>query len=142
MTVRRAAGPHEYPRLVEIWRSAVDATHDFLAAEHRDEIESRLASDHFPQVDLYVAEREGVAVGFAGVSGTKLEMLFVEAGARGQGVGSALLSCVVAGGVAAVDVNEQNTRAVAFYRRRGFTVTGRSAVDDQGLPYPLLHLTL
>lgn len=41
-----------------------------------------------------------------------------------------------------VDVNEQNTQAVGFYARAGFTVTGRSPVDDEGRPYPLLHLAL
>ncbi|MFT0846321.1 acetyltransferase [Actinomycetaceae bacterium L2_0104] len=141
VTLRRALGLVEYPRLVEVWRSAVDATHGFLAKEHRDAIESQLASDYLPQVDLYVAELGGVPIGFAGVSHEKLEMLFVDALQRGQGIGSLLLSFVVAEGrVTAVDVNEQNTQAIGFYRRRGFAVVGRSALDDQGRPYPLLHM--
>ena len=41
---------------------------------------------------------------------------------------------------ATVDVNEQNHGAVGFYRHIGFEVTGRSDLDDQGRPYPLLHL--
>ncbi len=142
-SVRGVTGPEEYPRLVEIWRSAVDATHDFLAEADRDEIESRLASDYLPQVDLHVTERGGVPVGFAGVSGESLEMLFVDARQRGHGIGTALLSFVVAEcGVTTVDVNEQNPQAVEFYRRRGFTVVGRSELDDQGRPYPILHMAL
>lgn len=141
--IRRVTGPEEYPRLVEIWRSAVDATHDFLSEADRDEIESQLASDYLPQVDLHLAERGGVPVGFAGVSGERLEMLFVDAGQRGHGVGTALLSFVVAEcGVTTVDVNEQNAQAVEFYRRRGFTLVGRSELDDQGRPYPILHLAI
>lgn len=142
LCIRGVLGPVEYPRLVEVWRSAVDATHDFLADEDRDAIQAQLASDYLPQVDLYVAERGGVPVGFAGVSGQKLEMLFVEAAVRGLGIGSALLSYVLALGVTEVDVNEQNPQAVEFYRRRGFAVIGRSAEDDQGRPYPLLRLRL
>jgi putative acetyltransferase len=38
------------------------------------------------------------------------------------------------------DVNEQNGQAVGFYKRMGFTATGRSPLDGQGRPYPLLHL--
>ncbi len=143
ISIRSALGPEEYPRLVAVWRSAVDATHDFLAAEHREEIESHLASDYFPQVALFVAVRGGVPVGFAGVAEGNLEMLFVDAAARGTGVGSALLSFVIAGhGVRTVDVNEQNAQAVGFYRSRGFRVTCRSELDDQGRPYPLVHMAV
>jgi putative acetyltransferase len=143
VSVRRALGPEEYPRLVEVWRSAVDATHDFLAEEDRDQIESQLASDYLPQVELYVAESGSVPVGFAGIAAEKLEMLFVDAGYRGTGIGSALLSSVVAEcSVRTVDVNEQNEQASAFYHRRGFVVIGRSEVDEQGRPYPILHMAL
>ena len=135
--IRRAAGPEEYPRLVAIWRSAVDATHDFLAEADRDEIQSHVASDYLPHVELHVADLDGLPVGFAGVSGESLEMLFVDARHLGQGIGTGLLSFVVAQcGVRTVDVNEQNAQAVDFYRRRGFTVVGRSEQDDQGRPLP------
>lgn len=161
--IRRSVGVEEFSRLVAIWRSAVDATHHFLADEHRDSIESHLAADYFPAVELFVAERDGVPVGFAGVgiadggeadggaepeggqtnAGNSLEMLFIDARARGTGVGTALLRHVVDGcGVTAVDVNEQNEQAVAFYLRRGFVVVGRSDEDGQGWPYPLLHLRI
>ncbi|MGO1833695.1 MAG: GNAT family N-acetyltransferase [Actinomycetaceae bacterium] len=102
-----------------------------------------MASDYRPQVDLYVVEFGGLAVGFAGVSGESLEMLFVNALRRGQGIGTALLSFVVAErGVRTVDVNEQNEDAVEFNRRRGFAPVGRSELDDQGRPYPLLHMAI
>ncbi len=141
--IRRSSGPGDYARLVEIWRSAVDATHGFLAEVHRDAIESQLASDYFPAVDLYIAEREGTPVGFAGVAGEKLEMLFVDDDQRGTGVGSALLSYVIANdNVTAVDVNEQNDPAVEFYRRHGFVVVSRADLDDQGRPYPMLNMAL
>ena len=42
--------------------------------------------------------------------------------------------------VLTVDVNEQNPRAIGFYERLGFARTGRSETDDQGRPYPLLHM--
>lgn len=139
--LRPVNGAGEYPQLVKVWRSAVDATHDFLAQAHRDAIESRLAADYLPCVSLVVAERHGRVIGFAGTADGKLEMLFVDAGHRGGGVGSKLLAhALAAAGVTAVDVNEQNEDAVGFYERSGFIVTGRSPVDDDGLPYPLLHM--
>lgn len=141
--LREVHGPEEYPALVRVWRSSVDATHDFLAAADRDAIESRLASDYFPQVRLTVAEADGAPVGFAGTAGEDLAMLFVHADARGRGVGRALLARVIREqGVRTVDVNEQNERAAGFYAHSGFVVTGRSETDGDGLPYPLLHLAL
>lgn len=139
--IRDCVGPAEYPRLVAIWRSAVDATHDFLAEADRAAIESQLADNYFPGVRLTVAEIDGDPVGFAGTAGENLEMLFVHADARGHGVGTALLDHAIAEPqVHLVDVNEQNEQAVGFYVRRGFVVTGRSERDDAGRPYPLLHM--
>ena len=39
-----------------------------------------------------------------------------------------------------LDVNEQNPQALTFYERQDFKVVGRSALDGQGNPYPLLHM--
>lgn len=141
-TLRECRGPGEYPRLVEIWRSAVDATHDFLTESDRDAIETALPGDYFPQVRLTVAELDGVPVGFAGTVHGGLEMLFVHADVRGKGVGTLLLDRAVGEhGVTRVDVNDQNRQALDFYRRRGFTVTSRDELDEAGRPYPVLHLS-
>lgn len=141
--IRASRGQAEHPSLVRVWRSAVDATHDFLAERDRAEIERRLAPDYFPHVRLAVAERRGEPVGFAGTADGKLEMLFVDAACRGQGIGGALLEHAIAEhGVSAVDVNEQNEQAVGFYARAGFRVTGRSPLDAEGRPYPMLHMSL
>jgi len=143
LSIRPAAGACDHPVLAAIWRRAVDATHDFLAQADRDEIEARLQTDYFPAVELSVAEREGRPVGFSGVLDGTLEMLFVEPTLRGSGVGTALLTHAVdEHGVTRVDVNEQNDSAARFYARRGFEVIGRSATDEAGRPYPLLHLKL
>ena len=75
--------------------------------------------------------------------GAGLEMLFVDAAQRGSRVGSALLDHAVGMlGVTEVDVNEQNASAVDFFTRRGIAVVGRRNSDDEGRPYPLLHLRL
>ena len=143
VSIRPVDGPSEYARLVEIWRSAVRATHDFLADEDFTRIESNLASSYFPAVSLVVAERDGRLIGFAGAGDGNLEMLFVSDEARGTGVGTLLLEDVIKRfAVTRVDVNEQNAGAHGFYRSRGFTQTGRSELDGDGRPYPILHLEL
>ncbi|WJY64275.1 putative N-acetyltransferase YjaB [Corynebacterium atrinae] len=141
--IRPTIGAAEYPELVKVWRSSVDASHDFLSEQDRDAIEDKLASDYFPAVDLWVAEHEGCPIGFSGVADGNLEMLFIAAEERGTGAGSALLAHAVQElGVLSVDVNEQNELAAAFYLNPGFEVTGRSDTDEAGRPYPLLHLRI
>ena len=133
----------DFPSLVRVWRSAVDATHHFLPDADRDSIEGLLASDYLPAVRLTVAEIGGEPVAFAGTSEGKLEMLFVQDALRGQGIGSLLIEHVVREQrVVEVDVNEQNPAAVAFYNSKGFVTVGRRAVDEAGRPYPLLHMSL
>lgn len=141
--IRGASGADEYPRLVQIWRTAVDATHDFLLDEDRDAIERALPVEYLPMVRLFVATVDDRVVGFAGVAGVSLEMLFIDAEQRGQGVGSALLDHVVTKyAVTELEVNEQNPQATGFYHRHGFVVVGRSDLDAQGRPYPLLRMSL
>ncbi|GAA4750951.1 GNAT family N-acetyltransferase [Gordonia alkaliphila] len=141
--IRASRGTEEYPALVDIWRSAVRATHDFLAESDFARIEGSLAALYFPAVTLLVAERRGTPVGFAGVADGNLEMLFVTDDARGTGVGTALLRATIADlGVRAVDVNEQNPGALGFYLHHGFTQVGRDDLDGDGRPYPILHLQL
>ena len=70
-------------------------------------------------------------------------MLFITPEARGTGVGSLLVAQAVEWqGATKVDVNEQNDQALGFYKRIGFSVVGRSPLDGQGKPYPLLHMEL
>lgn len=129
----------EYAVLLEVWESSVRATHTFLSESDIVGLRPQVL-EGFRAVSLYAAWGNGGVKGFAGISEDKLEMLFVRAEARGQGAGRALLRYALGAGVTRLDVNEQNPQAVGFYTRMGFKVTGRSAVDGQGRPFPLLHM--
>ena len=68
-------------------------------------------------------------------------MLFVSAEKRGQGIGKRLLEHAVAAcGVNELTVNEQNPQAIGFYAHMGFRTYKRSETDEQGAPYPILHM--
>lgn len=127
--------------LLEIWRRAVEATHDFLAPADIDAIADDVAR-YLPQMsDLRVAEVDGRLSGFIAVEGETVEMLFVDAMLQGRGIGSELLASVAHGHeILRVDVNEQNPSGRAFYAAKGFTQTGRSATDGEGRAFPILHL--
>lgn len=68
-------------------------------------------------------------------------MFFVAPAAQGQGVGSKLCQHAIRYQCATkVNVNEQNPMAIEFYQKMGFSVVGRSELDQQGKPYPILHM--
>ena len=133
---------NSYNRLIEIWESAVKATHDFLSAEYFEYIKSRLPL-YFEHVALYSYTDDNVIKGFLGVSESAIEMLFIDDKYRGSGIGKSLLKFAVEDlKLSRVDVNEQNTRAVGFYKHFGFKETGRSEHDSEGRNYPIIHLQI
>lgn len=139
--VIRPSRPDDGNRVLAIWRDAVDATHTFLTPEDRSAIEA-LVCGFLPQAPLWLAvDADDRALAFMLIDNGHMEALFVDPAARGTGLGAAL----VRHGVAhhprlTVDVNEQNGQALGFYERMGFVRTGRSPLDGQGRPYPLLHM--
>ena len=141
MKVRRGT-PTDVPRALEIWRSAVDATHTFLTPEDRAEIDRMVAEDFLPSVEMWIVDGEdGCAAGFLVMDGAMIDALFVDPQLHGRGFGTALLDHALAlAPNAMVDASEQASNALPFYLARGFQVVGRSETDPQGRPYPLVHL--
>lgn len=134
----------DYSKLLEIWEASVRATHDFLAEEDLLELKPLILEQYFDAVELNVAKSsESDILGFCGVSDGNIEMLFISPAARGKGIGSLLATHAIKTQRATkVDVNEQNEQALGFYQHIGFSITGRSPLDGQGKPYPLLHMEL
>lgn len=129
-------------QLLKVWESSVRATHLFLS---EDEIEN--IKKYVPQAlkeipFLIVAENEDqIPVGFMGIAGRHLEMLFVSDEERGKGLGRELLAYGIEKyAVNDLAVNEQNPLAKGFYEHMGFAVYKRTECDEQGNPYPLLYM--
>ena len=144
MNIRRAMPP-DREILVDIWLQSVRATHTFLS---EDDIQSFL-----PLVRDYLASSEpefwvlcddsGAIMGFMGMSGSKMESLFLAPEFQRRGAGRRLVRhAQTLCGELTVDVNEQNAAARGFYEACGFVVEGRSELDDQGRAHPLLHMRL
>ena len=129
-------------RLFAVWRASVEATHDFLSPAEIDHIAAYVPEALAGVGQLAIATDDaGTLLGFAGVDGTRLEMLFIDPAARGQGIGRELLALATTElGAWQLDVNEQNPQARGFYEHCGWQVVGRSETDSQGDPYPLLHM--
>lgn len=132
----------DFGTLAGIWERSVRATHHFLSDSDFNEIRSVLIPRYFPNVDLYAVVDDDALTGFIGLSTRTIEMLFVDDAFRNMGYGSHLIDFAVGIGAVKVDVNEQNTAALAFYQAKGFHIISRDETDDAGRPYPILHLSL
>jgi len=140
----RVATKKDYDILFDIWKSAVEATHDFLSEKDYNFYKSKIKSVYFCEVRLYAyTNDEGIIQAFLGVNENKLEMLFVHNSHRGKGIGKILLQFAINElGIKQVDVNEQNTQAVEFYKKHNFIEKYYSAMDYEGKPYPIIGMIL
>ncbi|NEY27907.1 acetyltransferase [Escherichia coli] len=131
-----------FERLVNIWEASVRDTHFFLTESDITELRPLLLNSYLPNLPVFMARDETGAIhGFIGVDENRIEMLFIDAASRGKGVGKQLFAYAIEKLHAnEVDVNEQNPQGVGFYKHMGFVQTGRSEVDGQGKPFPLLHM--
>lgn len=130
--------------LLEIWEASVRATHHFLSEQDilslKPLVETGLRE--IPSLCV-IADAEDRPLGFLGLDGAKIEMLFISPQARGLGLGRRMLLYAMRElGADRLDVNEQNTQGVGFYIHMGFEVVGRSPLDGQGNPFPLLAMKL
>ncbi|KDO01641.2 MULTISPECIES: GNAT family N-acetyltransferase [Pseudomonas] len=134
----------DYPELARVWEASVRATHDFLPDSYICLLRELLLTQYLDAVMLICCKDARQRIrGFAGVACGRVEMLFIDPEARGQGLGSRLLRVAIDELHAEqLDVNEQNAQALGFYLHQGFEVVGRSETDGMGQPYPLLHMRL
>lgn len=146
----RLSSPADQEILLALWLRSVRASHDFLGEEdialYYPMVRALLATELF---ELWVAcsDEDDFPMGFMALDTEedppKLEALFVDPVHFRRGCGSALVRHAIARkGDLALDVNEQNPNALAFYRHMGFIQTGRSPLDGAGRPFPLIHMRL
>ena len=126
--------------LLDIWEQSVRATHMFLS-----DAEVKAIRAYVPQalrsVEHLIAAEAEKPIGFMGVQNGRLEMLFLAPEERGKGIGKRLLQYGIRNyGIVELTVNEQNPQAVGFYEHMGFELYKRTAVDEEGDPYPLLYM--
>lgn len=135
--------PSEFPNLLNIWEASVRATHDFLNEQQVAQIKALIIQhNYFDHVQLFHVEREGKIAGFLGLAYKKIEMLFVHPDFFNLGIGSMLIQKAFELKANEVDVNEQNPKALAFYKKHYFQQVARSELDAEGNPFPILHLKL
>ncbi|MEM7166393.1 MAG: GNAT family N-acetyltransferase [Planctomycetota bacterium] len=137
----RAARSDESELLHAIWLRSVRATHDFVAADDLQSFIPLVRTYLTTATDLDVLCDGDTVIGFMGMTGSQIDILFLEPDHLRRGGGRLLIDHARARhGELTVDCNEQNVAACRFYAACGFVVEGRSPLDTTGRPYPLVHM--
>ncbi|MDR0368026.1 MAG: GNAT family N-acetyltransferase [Bacteroidales bacterium] len=130
-------------QIIAVWEKSVCATHTFLAYSDITYYKKIISDMDFNAIQTFCLMNKNTILGFIGVVGRKIEMLFLYPDIMKQGYGKMLVQYAVEKLKASmVDVNEQNLGALEFYRKCGFVVYERTDKDDEGKDYPILKMQL
>lgn len=135
----RLATPADHDRLCAIWDAASAAGYPFLSNEERS-AERVLIRDRFlPSALTWVAESDGVAVGFLSLLAHEIAGLFVLPSHQRRGIGGLLVARAIdPAQESVVHVYTANAAALDFYRGMGFQPMGWKDVDGLGRPHPMV----
>ena len=114
MNIRKAQ-PEDHHALLAIWEQSVRASHDFLSEQDIRRLLIVVRDQALPCLEVWVlCDETETPIGFMGLSGNKLEALFIAPARFRQGAGKLMLHHArKLKGRLLVDVNEQNPQAVA-----------------------------
>ena len=120
--VIRRARTDDAGAIAEIHLASFRATYDFPPAHTDEEVRHWVRGSLLPSTETWVAEADGVAVGFISIGEGWVEQLYVRPPRTGRGIGSRLLAVAMerhAGGLQ-LWTFQVNRGARRFYERHGF----------------------
>jgi putative acetyltransferase len=130
----------DYPQILLVWEASVRESHHFLTESDIQRYKAMIPDEYLSKAALFgLYPESGGLAAFIGITGDRIEMLFVHPANFKKGIGSVLCQFAIQELRASkVDVNEDNQGAFKFYTKMGLQVTGQS--DSGGDPFPVLHL--
>lgn len=134
----RLAREADLDALTDLWEASARGSHTFMEPDDFEEMRPYMRDALLPSMDVWIAEQHGTPVGFVGVRGQHVELLYIEQHHQHRGIGSLLLEHVHA---SSVEVYQDNSIGVSFYRRCGFSQTAVHAGDAIGRSYPMVVLS-
>ncbi|WP_395682852.1 GNAT family N-acetyltransferase [Inquilinus sp.] len=145
MTVRPPVAA-DLPAVAEVaWRSTRAAFEHILPAaildRKRPEDFARRFAARLPDLRIAVDD-QGTPLGFSLMTGSHLDMLFVDPAAQGRSAGTALLADAVRRGCRTLESFAHNRLARSFYETRGFSLCRdyRRLYEGLDLPFVLYAL--
>jgi putative acetyltransferase len=142
--VLRALRPDDMSEMLDMWVAAWHAAYPAIDfAQRRGWTEARIAELERAGSQSFVAAQGGRIVGALVVNPQTgyLDQLVVATASQGQGVAGFLLAEARRLSPARLElhVNQDNARAIAFYRKSGFAVAGEDVNPRSGAPIYLMR---
>ncbi len=129
--------------LINIWEPAVIKTHTFLTIKEIENIKKYVPLAIKSVSILLIAITNKEVIAFIGINNQKIEMLFVKNEFQGLGVGKKLIKYAKNNyNINEITVNEQNKKALGFYKHLGFQEYKRSDLDEEGNHYPIIYMKI
>ena len=92
---------------------------------------SKKAKEYLPEAEKFFVYDDGAIKGFVMVEGKQVKKLFVEPVLQGNSIGAKLLDfAVFEKGADFLWALEKNKRAITFYERRGFCLSGERKLEE------------
>lgn len=119
-------------QVMKLWLEGNKEAHSFIPKDYW-EANLEMVQEQLLQAEVYVYEAENRIQGFIGLQEDYISGIFVKQECRSTGIGKQLLEHVKARhAVLTLHVYQQNQRAVAFYRREGFSVIAEEIESETG----------
>lgn len=109
------------------WESASKIAHPFLKEEFLDTERYNIPNVYLPNTDTWVAEVDGIAVGFIALMGNEVGAIFLDPKFHGIGIGKSLMDkAQELHETLEVEVFKANSIGRKFYDRYGFQFLAES----------------
>lgn len=128
----RELQPADLDRVADLWLAANLQAHGFIAPEYWKDNQA-MVKELLLQAEVYVYEKDGEILGFAGLDGEYIEGIFVAGEVRSHGIGKSLLDFLKTKKAGlCLNVYQKNTRAIRFYEREGFQIQSEGLDEATG----------
>lgn len=105
------------------WENASKIAHPFLAEKFLDTERYNIPNMYLPNADTWVADFDGIVIGFIALMGNEVGAIFVEPEFHGTGVGLSLMNkAQQLHGDLEVEVFDENSIGRKFYSSYGFSL--------------------
>ena len=121
--------------VVDLWLKSSIKAHSFIEASFWEGQVNAMREVYIPSADTWVADYEGMLVGFVSLNEEILAALFVHPFFQGNGIGKQLLQFAMEQSDSLVlSVYKENKRAMDFYRKQGFEAVQEQVDKHTGMP--------